>query len=108
MKVLMFPGQGSQKTGMGENHYQENDLFRSLVDEADQLLGYSLSDLMFNGPSDRLVQTRYTQPAIFLQDRKSTRLNSSHVAISYAVFGLKNKNRHVNCRVWSVGKACAV
>lgn len=66
MKVLMFPGQGSQKTGMGENHYQENDLFRSLVDEADQLLGYSLSDLMFNGPSDRLVQTRYTQPAIFL------------------------------------------
>src|SRR5690625_6609736 len=108
MKVLMFPGQGSQKTGMGENHYQENDLFRSLVDEADQLLGYSLSDLMFNGPSDRLVQTRYTQPAIFLhsyalfrtlqikpdlvaghRDRKSTRLNSSHVAISYAVFCFK-------------------
>src|SRR5690625_3280062 len=66
MKVLMFTGQGSQKTGLGEKHYQENELDKSQGDEAEQKVGYSLSDLMFNGPSDRLVQTRYTQPAIFL------------------------------------------
>ena len=76
MKALLFPGQGSQKTGMGKNHYDENDIFRSLVDEADSLLGYSLSELMFNGPSDKLVQTRYTQPAIFLH--------------SYALFKILN------------------
>lgn len=76
MKALLFPGQGSQKTGMGKNHYDENDEFRRIVDEADSLLGYSLSELMFSGPSDKLVQTRYTQPAIFLH--------------SYALFNMLN------------------
>lgn len=76
MKALLFPGQGSQKTGMGKNHYDESTEFRGLLDEADQLLGYSLSELMFNGPSDKLVQTRYTQPAIFVH--------------SYALFKILN------------------
>lgn len=66
MKALLFPGQGSQKVGMGLTHYETDDLFKSLLDQADDLLGYSLSQIMFEGPMERLTETRYTQPAIFV------------------------------------------
>jgi [acyl-carrier-protein] S-malonyltransferase len=65
MKALLFPGQGSQSVGMGLEHYKSKPKFRSIVDEADEILGYSLSEIMFEGPSEELVQTKYTQPAIF-------------------------------------------
>ena len=64
--AVLFPGQGSQKVGMGLDHYESEPKFRSIVDEADELLGYSLSDIMFEGPADELTQTKYTQPAIFV------------------------------------------
>lgn len=64
--AILFPGQGSQNVGMGLDHYQSNSKFRSIIDEADELLGYSLSEIMFEGPSDELTQTKYTQPAIFV------------------------------------------
>lgn len=64
--AILFPGQGSQKVGMGFEHYESNPKFRSIIDDADDLLGYSLSEIMFEGPSDELAQTMYTQPAIFL------------------------------------------
>lgn len=66
MKAILFPGQGSQKTGMGSAHYSKNEVFKSLVDQADELLGYSISSIMFDGPAEKLTQTQYTQPAIFL------------------------------------------
>lgn len=66
MKAVLFPGQGSQKVGMGLNHYENQEDFRELVDQANEILGYSLSDLMFNGSSDKLTQTEFTQPAIFV------------------------------------------
>lgn len=66
MKAYLFPGQGSQKVGMGKDHYSSSSLFKEYVDTADELLGYSLSSLMFEGPSEELTQTRYTQPAIFV------------------------------------------
>lgn len=66
MKAFLFPGQGSQKTGMGKEHYDSNAQFRQLVDEADRLLGFSLSSIMFEGPQEKLTQTKNTQPAIFL------------------------------------------
>lgn len=65
MKAYLFPGQGSQKVGMGKEHYSSNSRFKSYIDKADQLLGYSLSSLMFEGPGDELTQTQHTQPAIF-------------------------------------------
>lgn len=64
--AILFPGQGSQKVGMGLEHYESNSKFRSIIDDADKLLGYSLSEIMFEGPSEKLTQTKYTQPAIFL------------------------------------------
>ncbi len=64
--AILFPGQGSQKTGMGKDHYDSNPEFRRLADLADELLGYSLTQVMFEGPDDLLRRTENTQPAIFL------------------------------------------
>lgn len=66
MKAFLFPGQGSQKIGMGQNHYEESNDFKHLLDRANDILGYSITKLMFEGPSEELVQTKFTQPAIFL------------------------------------------
>lgn len=66
MNAILFPGQGSQKVGMGFEHFESNRKFRSIVEEADDRLGYSLSEIMFEGPFDELIQTKHTQPAIFV------------------------------------------
>ena len=66
MNAILFPGQGSQKVGMGKTHFDENPIFKKLVLQANNLLGYSLSDIMFEGPAETLTQTRFTQPAIFV------------------------------------------
>jgi len=64
--AYLFPGQGSQKVGMGQNHYQDNSQFASYIDKANEILGFDLKQIMFEGPEEKLKQTEYTQPAIFL------------------------------------------
>jgi [acyl-carrier-protein] S-malonyltransferase len=64
--VFVFPGQGSQYVGMGVDCYRNSDVARRLFDEADRILGYSLTSVCFEGPEDELRQTRNTQPGIFL------------------------------------------
>lgn len=66
MKAVLFPGQGSQKIGMAKSHFDDDSSFNEIILKADELLGYSLSEIMFEGPQDKLVQTQFTQPAIFL------------------------------------------
>ena len=66
MNAILFPGQGSQKVGMGKTHFDENPIFKKLVLQANNQLGYALSDIMFDGPAETLTQTRFTQPAIFV------------------------------------------
>ncbi len=66
MKAYIFPGQGSQKIGMGKNHFESNESFRNLLSRADEIMGISLSKIMFEGPSEELTQTKHTQPAIFV------------------------------------------
>jgi [acyl-carrier-protein] S-malonyltransferase len=65
MKAYVFPGQGSQFPGMGKDLYQ-NDLAKNLFNKANKILGFSLTDIMFNGTEEDLKQTKVTQPAVFL------------------------------------------
>jgi len=66
MSVFVFPGQGSQFKGMGYDLYQSNEKVKKLFEEADDLLKFSLSKIMFEGDEEALKQTEVTQPAIFL------------------------------------------
>ncbi len=66
MKAYVFPGQGSQFPGMAKDLYENYATAKSMVDEADAILGFSLSEVMFEGTEEALKQTRVTQPAIYL------------------------------------------
>lgn len=66
--ALLFSGQGSQYVGMASDIYAQFESAKNLIDRADEVLGYSLSDICFNGPIETLKETRYTQPALFVHE----------------------------------------
>lgn len=66
MHAYIFPGQGAQFPGMGKDLYESSDLAKKLFDKANEILGFSITDIMFNGTAEDLKQTKVTQPAIFL------------------------------------------
>lgn len=66
MKAFVFPGQGAQFVGMGKDLYENNPEARELFERANEILGFRITDLMFEGTDEDLKQTRVTQPAIFL------------------------------------------
>ncbi|HSK12092.1 MAG TPA: ACP S-malonyltransferase [Phnomibacter sp.] len=64
--AYIFPGQGAQFSGMGKQHYDQSEVARLLFEEANEILGFRISDIMFAGTEDELKQTNVTQPAIFI------------------------------------------
>ena len=66
MKAYVFPGQGAQFSGMGKDLYENSALAKELFEEANNILGFRITDIMFEGENDELTQTKVTQPAIFL------------------------------------------
>ncbi|MBN2598302.1 ACP S-malonyltransferase [Labilibaculum sp.] len=66
MKAYVFPGQGAQFVGMGKDLYENSDLAKELFEKANDILGFRITDLMFEGTDEDLRQTNVTQPAIFL------------------------------------------
>lgn len=66
MKAYVFPGQGSQFVGMGKDLYDNSPLAKDLFEKANEILGFRITDIMFEGTAEELKQTKVTQPAIFL------------------------------------------
>ncbi len=66
MKAFVFPGQGAQFVGMGKDLYENNPVAKEMFDKANEILGFNITELMFNGTDEDLRQTKVTQPAIFL------------------------------------------
>ncbi len=65
-RAYVFPGQGSQFPGMGKTHFDKSAFAKKLFERANEVLGFRISDIMFNGSEDDLKQTKVTQPAVFL------------------------------------------
>lgn len=78
MKAYVFPGQGAQFVGMGKDLYESNDKARELFEKANEILGFRITDIMFEGTAEDLKQTKVTQPAVFL-----------HSVISAIVLGVE-------------------
>ena len=66
MKAFIFPGQGAQFTGMGKELYEKNQVAKTLFNQADSILGFKISEIMFAGNAEELKQTKVTQPAVFI------------------------------------------
>ena len=82
MKAILFPGQGSQYVGMGSDFYEKFDLVKEIFKEVDQTLGFSLSDIILNGPDEKLKLTQNTQPAI--------------MTVGVSIFRVLNKEFNLN------------
>ncbi len=68
MKALIFPGQGCQKEGMGKDLYEQFPKAKELFERANDFLGYRITDVMFNGTEEELMQTKNTQPSVFIYE----------------------------------------
>ncbi|MEP2024601.1 MAG: ACP S-malonyltransferase [Reichenbachiella sp.] len=75
MKAYVFPGQGAQFTGMGKDLYESSSKAKTLFESANQILGFDITKIMFEGSADELKETKVTQPAVFLHSVISALVN---------------------------------
>jgi [acyl-carrier-protein] S-malonyltransferase len=123
MKAYIFPGQGAQFVGMGKNIYDESEYARGLFEQANDILGFRITDIMFNGTDEDLKQTNVTQPAIFLHsvilakalgDRFQPEMVAGHslgefsALVSAGALSFEDGVRLVAARANAMQKACEI
>ena len=120
MKAFVFPGQGAQFSGMGKDLYDNYDQARTMMLQANDILGFSLTDVMFEGSDEDLKQTRVTQPAIFLHSVISAQLMTTYkpdmvaghslgefsALVAAGVLGWEDALRLVSERALAMQEAC--
>jgi len=121
IQAYVFPGQGSQYPGMGKQHYDNNAFAKRIFDQANEILGFRISDVMFGGTEEDLRRTNVTQPAIFLHSViafKSIEHPSPHMVAGHslgefsalsvnATLSFKDALRLVSVRAEAMQRACA-
>jgi [acyl-carrier-protein] S-malonyltransferase len=118
--AFVFPGQGSQFSGMGKQHYENNAFAKKLFEQANEILGFRISDIMFNGTEEELRQTKVTQPAVFLHsviafkgiDRNKPEMVAGHslgefsALVANGVLSFEDALQLVFIRAMAMQKAC--
>ncbi|HEY9116254.1 MAG TPA: ACP S-malonyltransferase [Roseivirga sp.] len=122
MKAYVFPGQGAQFPGMAKDLYESSEEAKILLERANQILGFRITDIMFNGTDDELKQTKVTQPAIFLHSvvlaKISNNFNPDMVAghslgefsalVASGVLSFEDGLKLVSQRAMAMQKACEI
>ena len=123
MKAYVFPGQGAQFAGMGKDLYDSKPLAKELFDKANDILGYSITDIMFNGTDEQLKETKITQPAVFLHsvisalclgDEFTPAMVAGHslgefsALVAAGALSFEDGLRLVSARAMAMQKACEV
>lgn len=121
MKAYIFPGQGAQFSGMGLNLFEASPLAQEYFNKANEILGFSITDIMFTGTDEALKQTKVTQPAIFLHsvilakvlgDKFQPEMVAGHslgefsALVSAGVLSFEDGLRLVSTRALAMQKAC--
>jgi [acyl-carrier-protein] S-malonyltransferase len=118
--AYVFPGQGSQFSGMGKNLYESNSAAKNLFEQANEILGFRISDIMFTGTDEELKQTKVTQPAIFLHsvvayktlDNPTPDMVAGHslgefsALVANATLSFEDALKLVSIRAQAMQKAC--
>ena len=123
MKAYVFPGQGAQFSGMGLDLYNQSDAAKELFDCANSILGFKITEIMFNGSAEDLKQTKVTQPAIFLHsvilakilgDNFKPKMVAGHslgefsALVSTGVISFEDGLKLVSKRATAMQKACDI